>query len=1037
MQREVEFLGHRIGADGLRVAPDKIGAVQKWPQPTSVTEVRSFLGLANFYRRFVQGYSRLALPLTELTKDATTFRWGEAEQKAFDTLKATLCSPPVLVIPDQTKPFVLNCDACAYSIGAVLQQDLGQGLQPVAFFSAKLSDAERNYDVREREFMAIYRACLHWRPYLHGLQPFRLLSDHKSLLYYMTMPNLSGRLARWVEKMQEFDCGIEYIKGEANIVADALSRRADHEQPNVKPVPPTAVSNTGDIATVVQAAITAAVCAIRAAEPMDVRQKHTDAALKVQLPDPSLPAPNKHGTIMTPTQRCASNNASGAQCGQRTAVGHLCWNHLQRDFGVRVRQSVIPNANRGLFAAWPNGLPAGHRLPYTGDEIILEDQTGPYILEVKNGVGFDAARRNCHVSRWINDPKGAVDDTGRARKANCEFVVHTPRGGAGGRRVAAVRTLRPIEKGEELLVAYGDQYWRFRAPASKKGIKRAAYAARQGKVAKQPAQPAERPQPASEEEDPEVDPATQRAFKRGHRRHPTRIIADTVVNAMTALEALETAAITNIEVKEKPEPLTVAIRRVALNDEEYQRWLEKPPSGWTVEHGLLFGEQKRLIVPNDRALRTRLLAELHDSTTGAHAGRDRMLGEAQKRFQWDGLATQVERYVTTCDACQRNKHSKQLKPGLLMPLPIPEEPCMHWTTDAVSGFRKSKRGFTSIQVYVDRRTKLKRLATTRTTDGSAELATTTLRTIIGPHGMPKSIVSDRDSRITAKFYQELQRVLGTQTVLSTAMHAQTDGQSEREIQTLTTALRSYVDEMGDDWDEYLPALELALNSKVQASTGASPFFLVYGVEARLPIDCVLDEVRPPPMSLPATIDRHQRMRKAMDAARTKQELAQERQKRAADRHRRLLQLKPGDQVLIATEGLTLKSGMHKLTARYIGPFKVIGVVNANAIKLELPPLLQAMHDTINISRLKLYRDGSAEFPDRPLRHHQPPAVDTDTNGAAQYAVECVVAQRGSAARRELLIRWEGYGAEHDQWQPRRELMKTAPDKVAEFDALQR
>ena len=183
--------------------------------------------------------------------------------------------------------------------------------------------------------------------------------------------------------------------------------------------------------------------------------------------------------------------------------------------------------------------------------------------------------------------------------------------------------------------------------------------------------------------------------------------------------------------------------------------LRKPPSGWTVEHRLLFGEQNRLIVPNDRALRTRLLAELHDSTTGAHAGRDRMLGEAQKRFQWDGLATQVERYVTTCDACQRNKHSKQLKPGLLMPLPIPEEPCMHWTTDAVSGFRKSKHGFTSIQVYVDRRTKLKRLATTRTTDGSAELATTTLRTIIGTHGMPKSIVSNRDSRITAKFYQEL------------------------------------------------------------------------------------------------------------------------------------------------------------------------------------------------------------------------------------------------------------------------------------------
>ena len=114
-----------------------------------------------------------------------------------------------------------------------------------------------------------------------------------------------------------------------------------------------------------------------------------------------------------------------------------------------------------------------------------------------------------------------------------------------------------------------------------------------------------------------------------------------------------------------------------------------------------------------------------------------------------------------------------------------------------------------------------------------------------------------------------------------------------------------------------------------------------------------------------------------------------------------------------------------------------GTVNENSITLDLPPLLGAMHDTINISRLKLYRDGRAEFPGRPQRHHQPPAVKTDTNGASQYSVECIVAQRGSAARRELLIRWEGYGAEHDQWQPRREVMKTAPEKVAEFDALQR
>lgn len=348
---------------------------------------------------------------------------------------------------------------------------------------------------------------------------------------------------------------------------------------------------------------------------------------------------------------------------------------------------------------------------------------------------------------------------------------------------------------------------------------------------------------------------------------------------------------------------------------------------------------------------------------------------------------------------------------------------------------RSKRGFDAIQVYVDRLTKLKRFAATRTTDGSVQLANTTLRTIIGPHGMPKSLVSDRDARITARFWRELSRVLGSEVNLSTAQHPQSDGQSEREIQTLVTALRGYVGAMGDDWDEYLPALELAFNSKVQASTGAAPFTLVYGTEARLPIDCALDDARP--ATVPAVGQRAERMKQAINWARSKAEMAQAKQKRLADAHRRKLELREGDQVLLATDGLQLRSGTHKLTARYVGPFRVVGAVNDNAVTLELPPLLGALHPTINVSRLKLYRaSADARFPGRPQRLARPPAVDTDTNGAKSYVVECATAQRGVGPQRELLVRWQGYGAEHDEWIRRSELVRSAPDVVAQYDALQ-
>jgi len=480
-----------------------------------------------------------------------------------------------------------------------------------------------------------------------------------------------------------------------------------------------------------------------------------------------------------------------------------------------------------------------------------------------------------------------------------------------------------------------------------------------------------------------------------------------------------------------------AVRRAAAADEEYQRWLQSPPTDTHVNRGLLFVKGGRLRVPADAALRTRIMAELHDSPTGAHCGRDRMLAEAQSRFEWRGMAGDVEQYVLTCNSCQRNKHSKQLTPGLMMPLQLPEEPCLHWTTDAVCGLPRTKSGYDAIQVYVDRKTKLKRFARAHTSDGSVQLADNTLRTVISAHGMPKSIVSDRDPRITAKFWKELSRLLGSTVDLSTAQHPQSDGQSEREIQTLITALRHYANAMGNDWDQFLPALELAFNSKQQASTGVSPFFLVYGSEARLPIDCELDEFEARASTVPAAGSRAQRMKKAMDLARSKTELAQARQKRLADRHRRMLLLKPGDKVLLATEGLQLRSGTHKLTGRYIGPFAITGSVNDNAVTLELPPLLGALHSTFNISRLKLYRDGSERFPTRPQQLYQPPAVSTDTNGAASYEVESVLAQRGGRGRTELLVRWKGYGAEHDQWQPRAELVRSASKAVAEFDARQR
>ena len=205
----------------------KIKAIQDWPQPKDVHELRSYLGLANYYRRFVKDYANIHAPLTDLLKKTSAFDWTSAAEQAFQASKAALSSAPVLATPDFDLPFTVVTDASSFAIGAALLQDQGTGLRPVAYESRKLNPAEQNYAVHERELLAIIHALGVWRCYLQG-RHFDIITDHNSLKYLQTQPHLSPRQARWLERLQEFDYDIQYRPGKDNVVADALSRRPDH-----------------------------------------------------------------------------------------------------------------------------------------------------------------------------------------------------------------------------------------------------------------------------------------------------------------------------------------------------------------------------------------------------------------------------------------------------------------------------------------------------------------------------------------------------------------------------------------------------------------------------------------------------------------------------------------------------------------------------------------------------------------------------------------------------------------------------------------
>lgn len=228
--QEVDYLGIILGHGKISMDPAKIKGVLDWPTPSNLTDVRAFLGFGNFYRRFIKNFSDKAKPLNDLTRKDVSWRWTDKEQKAFDELKHAFTTAPVIIQPDSTKPFRVECDASGFAIGGVLSQEKNGRWHPCAYLSQSMTEAERNYDVHDRELLAIMKTFATWRHYLVG-NPHRIdvWSDHRNLEYFRTSRKLNRRQARWSGELQDYDFQITHKPGKIHAKPDALSRRKDHD----------------------------------------------------------------------------------------------------------------------------------------------------------------------------------------------------------------------------------------------------------------------------------------------------------------------------------------------------------------------------------------------------------------------------------------------------------------------------------------------------------------------------------------------------------------------------------------------------------------------------------------------------------------------------------------------------------------------------------------------------------------------------------------------------------------------------------------
>ncbi|GJX00375.1 putative reverse transcriptase domain-containing protein [Tanacetum coccineum] len=349
-------------------------------------------------------------------------------------------------------------------------------------------------------------------------------------------------------------------------------------------------------------------------------------------------------------------------------------------------------------------------------------------------------------------------------------------------------------------------------------------------------------------------------------------------------------------------------------------------------------------------LRSVIMHESHKSKYSIHPGSEKMYQDMKKLYWWPNMKADIATYVSKCLTCAKVKAEHQRPSGLLVQPAIPEWKWDNITMDFITKLPKSSQGFDTIWVIVDRLTKSAHFLPIRENDPLDKLARLYLNKIVARHEIPVSIICDRDGRFTSNFWRSFQKALGTDLSMSTAYHPETDGQSERTIQTLEDMLRACVIDFGKGWVKHFPLAEFSYNNSYHASIKAAPYEALYGRKCRSPVCWA--EVGEAQLTGPEMI---QETTEKIVLIKQRIQAAQDRQKSYADLKRKPMEFEVGDRVMLKVspwKGVVRFGKRGKLNPRYVRPFKVLAKVGKVAYRLELPQELSRVHHTFHVSNLK-------------------------------------------------------------------------------------
>jgi hypothetical protein len=414
------------------------------------------------------------------------------------------------------------------------------------------------------------------------------------------------------------------------------------------------------------------------------------------------------------------------------------------------------------------------------------------------------------------------------------------------------------------------------------------------------------------------------------------------------------------------------------------------------------------------------LEECHDSPLGGHFGYKKTLYKIKRKYKWDGMDKDVSRYVNDCLLCRRSKAPKHAPYGLLNPLPPPDGPWQDVTLDFITELPPCRwlgRVYDSILVIVDRLTKMCHYVPVWGKITATELAEVWIREVFRLHGTPRSIISDRGPQMNSKYWNTFCHWLNTKRVMSSAYHPQTDGQTERQNQTLEQYLRCYCCLEQDDWVLWLSIAEFAYNDSAHAVTGYTPFECNTGVGPQganwpgAPLD---DGEAPLAKGVAAKVQ------ELLAECKRKLLAANVYQKKYADKRRLHADFKVGSKVLISTRHMRSMRPKKKLDWKFIGPGTIVAQYGPSSFKVDYPAL-KKVHPVFHASLLELYEPTGA------IEHPAHPIVDTlQSMGDESYEVDEILDRRKNAVGMwEYLVKWNNHPTEEQSW----EVSPAIPAKV--------